>query len=162
MAAPAFIVDRNVGKLARWLRLMGYDAILFGEGEDNKMIAAALAENRMILTRDTSISRRRLVATGRLKVFLFDSDEPQDQLHNLIATLGLDPLLAPFSRCLEDNRPLVECSREEVAGRVPPYVFKTQQQYRECPGCRRIYWRGTHWQAMMEELKRFAAYRGKE
>ncbi len=159
MTAPAFIVDRNVGKLARWLRLMGYDAVLFSDEEDNIMIAAALAENRIILTRDTSIPRRRLATSGRLRVFLFVSDEPQEQLRRLVAGLCLDPLLAPFSRCLEDNRLLVERSREEVAGRVPPYVFKTQQQYRECPGCHRIYWRGTHWQAMMEELKRFASYR---
>jgi uncharacterized protein with PIN domain len=158
MAAPAFIVDQNVGKLARWLRMMGYDAVLFGEGEDDKMIAAALAEDRTILTRDTRIPRRRLATSGRLKVFLLKGDEPEDQLRQAVSALGLDPSLAPFSRCLEDNQPLVERSLEEVAGRVPPYVFKTQQQYRECPGCHRIYWRGTHWQAMMEELKKFAAY----
>jgi hypothetical protein len=159
MAAPAFIVDQNVGKLARWLRMMGYDAILFAGGEDDIMISAALAEDRIILTRDTRIPKRRLAVTGRLKVFLLECDEPADQLRRVVPGLGLDPAFAPFSRCLEDNGLLIERTREEVAGRVPPYVFKTQLKYRECPGCHRIYWRGTHWRAMTEELNKFTAYR---
>ena len=162
MSAPAFIVDRNVGRLARWLRMMGYDAVLFGEEGDDKMIATALGQGRTILTRDTGIPRRRLATTGRLGVFLLDSDNPAEQIRRLVLGLGLDPLLAPFSRCLEDNRPLVERTRDEVASRVPPYVFKTQPEFRECPSCHRIYWRGTHWRAMTEELKRFAGYKKKE
>jgi len=154
MAAQAFIVDQNVGKLARWLRMMGYDAVLFGGGEDDKMIAAALAEGRTILTRDTGIPKRRLATTGRLKVFLLESEEPEEQLRRLARGLGLDTMMAPFSRCLEDNHPLVERTREEAAGRVPPYVLGTQRQFRECPACHRIYWRGTHWQAMTRKLKK--------
>jgi uncharacterized protein with PIN domain len=62
-----FIVDNNVGKLAKWLRIMGYDALLFTEEDDGKMVKVALAQNRVILTKDTQIMRRRLVTTGRLK-----------------------------------------------------------------------------------------------
>jgi uncharacterized protein with PIN domain len=72
----------------------------------------------------------------------------------VIDTLHIDFQSRPFTVCLECNNPLEERSREEVKERVPPYVFQTQQQYMECPVCHRIYWRGTHWQAMLRKLER--------
>jgi uncharacterized protein with PIN domain len=152
--AARFIVDHNVGKLAKWLRMIGYDALFFNGNDDSAMIDAALAEGRVILTRDTGIVKRRLVTSGKLKAVLLTSDEPALQIKQVIADLKLDIHFMPFSICLECNRTLVERSREEVRERVPPYVFKTQNQYMECPACHRIYWRGTHWQAMNRKLAR--------
>ena len=154
--AARFIVDHNVGKLAKWLRMMGYDTLFFNGSDDSAMIAAALAEGRIILTRDTGIVKRRLVTSGKLKAVLLTSDEPVLQMKQVIAALKLDICFKPFSICLECNRTLVERSREEVRERVPPYVFKTQNQYMECPACHRIYWRGTHWQAMKRKLAKFS------
>lgn len=151
-----FIVDNNVGKLARWLRMMGYDAVFFKGDDDGDMVATALAEGRVILTRDTQIVKRRLVTNGRLKVVLFSSDEPEQQLRQVMAALELDAYFQPFTICLECNRPLEARSQEQVEGRVPPYVFKTQSQYMECPACHRLYWRGTHWRAMMTKLSQLA------
>jgi len=148
-----FIVDHNVGKLAKWLRLMGYDTLFFKGSSDSQMIAMAMAENRVILTRDTQIMRRRVVANGRLKAILIQSDEPEQQMRQVMDTLRLDCQFQPFSICLECNQPLAERSKEEVKDQVPPYVFQTQSQYMECPGCHRIYWRGTHWQAMTRKLE---------
>ena len=148
-----FIVDHNVGKLAKWLRLMGYDTLFFKGSSDSQMIAMAMAENRVILTRDTQIMRRRVVANGRLKAILIQSDEPEQQMRQVMDTLRLDCQFQPFSICLECNQPLVERSREQVKDQVPPYVFQTQSQYMECPACHRIYWRGTHWQAMTRKLE---------
>jgi len=153
--APKFIVDSNVGKLAKWLRIMGYDARFFEGSSDSQMVAIALAENRVILTRDTQIMRRRLVTSGQLKAILIQSDEPERQMRQVIDALKLDCQFQPFSICLECNQPLVERSREQVKELVPPYVFQTQNQYMECPACHRIYWRGTHWQAMTKNLKKF-------
>ncbi len=153
--AARFIVDHNVGKLAKWLRMMGYDTLFFNGSDDSAMIAAALAEGRIILTRDTGIIKRRLVTSGKLKAVLLTSDEPALQMKQVIAALKLDIHFRPFSICLECNRILVERSREEAREWVPPYVFKTQNQYMECPACHRIYWRGTHWQAMKRKLARF-------
>jgi len=150
-----FIVDHNVGKLAKWLRIMGYDAWFFEGSSDSQMIATALAENRVILTRDTQIMRRRLVTSGQLKAILIQSDEPERQIRQVIDILKLDCQFQPFSICLECNQPLVERSREQVKDLVPPYVFQTKSQYMECPACHRIYWRGTHWQAMTKNLKKF-------
>ncbi len=153
--ASRFIVDHNVGKLAKWLRVMGYDTLFFNGSNDSRMIATALAERRVILTRDTQIMQRRVVTKGQLKAVLIKSDRPELQMHQVIETLNLDCQFRPFTICLECNQTLVVRSKEQVKDLVPPYVFQTQSQYMECPTCQRIYWRGTHWQAMTERLKQF-------
>ena len=149
-----FIADNNVGRLAKWLRIMGYDTIFFNAENDSKMIATALAEGRVILTRDTQIMKRRVVTSGQLKAILIKSDEPEQQTRQVIATLNLDCQYKPFTICLECNEPLLERTQQQVKDLVPPYVFQTQNQYVECPACHRIYWRGTHWQAMTRKLEK--------
>ncbi|MFC2051231.1 Mut7-C RNAse domain-containing protein [Chloroflexota bacterium] len=151
-----FIVDNNVGKLTRWLRMMGYDTLFFDGEDDWQMVRIALDEGRVMLTRDTQIMKRGVVATGRLKSILIQSDRPELQMQQVMETLSLKSRFRPFILCLECNQLLVERSREEVKERVPPYVFKTQNQYMECPACHRIYWMGTHWQAMTRKLEKFA------
>ena len=152
-----FIVDHNVGKLARWLRMLGFDSLFFSGSDDSHMVKQALAEGRIILTRDTEIMKRRVINNGRLNAVLIESEEPERQIQQLMATLDLKGQSRPFSICLECNQPLVERSPAEVRERVPPYVFRTQTQYMECPACRRIYWRGTHWKAMMLKLEKLAS-----
>lgn len=153
--APKFIVDHNVGKLAKWLRMMGYDTLFFNGGNDSCMIATALTEGRVILTRDTQIMRRRVVTSGQLKAILIKSDEPERQKYQVVETLNLNCQFKPFTICLECNQLLEERSKQQVKDLVPPYVFQTQSQYMECPACHRIYWRGTHWQAMSRNLEKF-------
>ena len=150
-----FFADNNVGKLAKWLRMMGYDTLFFNGSDDSSMIAIALAEGRVILTRDTQIMRRRVVTSGQLKAILIQGDEPEQQMRQVIDSLNLDCQFRPFTICLECNQPLLPRSKEQVKDLVPPYVFQTQVKYVECPTCHRIYWRGTHWQAMTEKLKKF-------
>ncbi len=150
-----FMVDSNVGSLARWLRMLGYDSLFFDSGHDSLMIAIALSENRVVITRDREIVRRREVARGQLKVVLITSDLPEQQMRQLVETLNLDCQSKPFSLCLECNRPLEERDRQQVKDLVPAYVFQTQSQFRQCPACRRIYWRGSHWQAMNQRIEGF-------
>ncbi|MFP3879430.1 MAG: DUF5615 family PIN-like protein [Dehalococcoidia bacterium] len=148
-----FIADNNVGKLARWLRLIGYDTLLFRQKDDNGMISAALNEDRVILTKDAEFMKRRLVTSGKLKAILIETDDPRDQAKAVADALDLDYHFKPFSLCLECNRALVPRSREEVQSLVPPHVFQTQTQYTQCPTCHRVYWPGTHWQAMVKKLQ---------
>ena len=150
-----FFADNNVGKLAKWLRMMGYDTLFFNGSDDSHMVAIALAEGRVILTRDTQIMRRRVVTSGQLKAILIRGDKPEQQMHQVVDSLNLDCQFRPFTICLECNQPLLPRSKEQVKDLVPPYVFQTQVKYVECPTCHRIYWRGTHWQAMTEKLKKF-------
>ena len=154
MSDYRFIVDHNAGKLFKWLRMMGYDSLFFNGSDDSDMVKLALAERRIILTRDTAIMKRRVVTKGQLGAILLDSEEPEQQMRQVIERLELDCQFRPFTLCLECNEPLEERTRDEIEGRVPPYVYKTQQQYMECPACHGIYWRGTHWEAMMRILEK--------
>ena len=151
-----FIVDSNVGKLTKWLRIMGYDTVFFNGSNDSRMVAIALDEQRVILTRDTQIMKRRVITSGRLKAILIQSDESELQMHQVIKALHLDCQSKLFTLCLECNQPLMEKSKQQVKELVPPYVFQTHDQYMECPACHRIYWRGTHWQAMTKRLKKWS------
>jgi uncharacterized protein with PIN domain len=155
MENTSFIADENVGKLGRLLRLAGFDTALFS-GEDRDMVRQALREGRIVLTRDTRIRLVRPAQQGQLKVITLTTDKPQEQLCQVMRELGAAEQARPFSRCIECNQPLAERTREQVAQRVPPYVYATQALYRECVGCGRIYWRGTHWQAMARLLETLA------
>ena len=149
-----FIVDDNVGRLAKWLRMIGYDAWFSNNTDDGRLIHIAMKENRVLLTRDTQIMQRRVITGGKLKALLVKDDNPKEQLRQVIAELNLNCLSRQFTRCLECNHLLEPRSKEEVRDLVPPYVSHTQSQYMQCPQCQRIYWRGTHWQRMKQELER--------
>ncbi len=157
MDSPRFIVDINVGKLARWLRMLGFDATLFGHGEDFRLIKQALAEGRVLVTKDSRLMQRRVITTGRLRSVLVNGDRPEEQMRQVITRLGLEGPFRPFTRCLEDNHLLLERRPDEVADLVPAYVRQTQTRFRQCPACKRVYWPGTHWQAMLEKLREFTS-----
>jgi uncharacterized protein with PIN domain len=148
-----FMVDHNVGKLAKWLRMMGYDTLFFDGPDDADMIAAALTERRVVLTKDAQLIKRRVVTSGRLRVVCIKGDRPELQIKQVVRDLSLDHEFKPFTICLECNEPLMPRTREGVKDRVPPYVFKTQSEYVECLKCHRIYWKGTHWQGMVKRLE---------
>jgi len=152
-----FIVDSNVGRLARWLRIAGFDTVFINDIDDNRLVRQALAEGRVLLTKDTQILKRRVATTRRLKVILIESEKVKEQLRQVVKELKLADEIKPFTLCLECNQPLVPKERDEVKDLVPPYVFKTQTQYMECPACHRVYWRGTHWQRMSRELEKIVS-----
>ncbi|MBT9160813.1 MAG: hypothetical protein DDT26_02109 [Dehalococcoidia bacterium] len=133
--------------------MLGYDALFINGLDDNELVRIALKEGRVLLTRDTGILRRGVAFTGKIKVVLIEADNVREQLRQVVEALHLESGSDPFSLCLECNEPLIPRGREEVRDLVPPYVFRTQEQYVQCPGCNRIYWRGTHWQRMNEELE---------
>ncbi len=149
-----FLADENVGKLAKRLRMIGYDAVSINGLDDNEVVRIALKEGRALLTKDNGIMRRRVVFNGKIKAIFIEADDVKAQLRQVVEALDLKPDSNPFSRCMECNEPLVPRTREEVRELVPPYVFKNHAQYMQCPKCGRIYWRGTHWQRMNNELAR--------
>ena len=151
MEEPRFVVDVNVGRLAKWLRVLGYDALFPADVEDNELLRIALREERIIVTRDSGLAERHLATSGRLKVVLIRADNLKDQLGQVVRSLDLDAT-HQFSRCIRCNEPLGSLSRESVRDRVPDYVYKTQQEYAGCPLCHRIFWRGTHWVNMQRDL----------
>ena len=149
--APRFVVDVNVGRLAKWLRVMGYDSLFIPDADDGELLRIAREQNRTVVTKDRYILERRLVTAGHVRVVLVASDDFREQIRQVAETLGLD-LRNGFSLCIECNKPLRSIDKERVSDRVPPFVFTTQQHFYECPNCGKLYWRGTHWRNMRAEL----------
>ncbi len=145
-----FIVDVNVGKLAKWLRILGFDTLFINPIEDGDLVEIARREQRIVLTKDTHIAERRPVTSGQVRVVLVEGDRVLDQLRFLAGKLELRGPFNAFSRCLRCNVELEPVDRSLVRDRVPPYVYRTQQRYMTCPRCGKIYWPGTHWQRMRE------------
>ncbi|MBI4331859.1 MAG: Mut7-C RNAse domain-containing protein [Chloroflexi bacterium] len=156
---PRFIVDSNAGKLARWLRLIGYDTLYYREGPDRDMLATAIAEDRIVLTRDTRIFEQKVITGGRIKAILLEDDSTEKQLKQVTSALNLDLFHHPLSRCLECNAPLAPAAPEEVRDIVPPFVFKKQTRFFRCPACHRVYWEGSHKKAIETRLKKLVGER---
>ena len=151
LVKPRFLADCNVGRLARWLRALGYDASYHARIGDAELVREAAAESRVLLTRDRDLTKRRVIQTGVVRAILIRDDEVTKQLRQVFAELGLE-LKEALTRCIECNAELQSRVPATVAERVPPYVRLTQSKYSECPDCGRIYWAGTHWQRMREVL----------
>ena len=151
LVKPRFLADCNVGRLARWLRALGYDASYHARIEDAELVREAAAESRVLLTRDRDLTKRRVIQSGVVRAILIRDDEVTKQLRQVFAELGLE-LKEALTRCIECNSELQPRVPSTVAERVPPYVRATQSRYSECPDCGRIYWAGTHWQRMREVL----------
>ena len=109
-----FILDSNVGKLAKWLRIAGFDTLFFKDIDDSKLVRIALKEERILLTRDAGILERRLITSGKLKAILIDDEDVRGQLRQVVATFGLAERLEPFTRCAECNEPLMLKDKEEI------------------------------------------------
>lgn len=137
-----------LGKLARWLRMLGYDALYGRQLTDSHLIRLSVSEDRIVLTRHRELAKR--VPGGRS--VLINSTGVLEQLKELSAKLQLRPHFRS-SRCSLCNLLLKNVGREELGGRAPPYVLATQDEFRECPGCGRIYWKGTHWNRIVRDLR---------
>ena len=148
------MVDVNVGRLAKWLRVMGYDTLFVPNVDDTELLRIAREQKRIALTRDRHIMERRAVRASQVEVVLLQSDDFREQMKQVTEDLGLD-FQKGFSLCIECNVALQEIGKESIQDRVPPFVYRTQDQFLVCPDCRKLYWRGTHWQNMKKELVGF-------
>jgi uncharacterized protein with PIN domain len=146
-----FAADRMLGRLAKWLRVLGFDVIYGQHLTGYGLIRAARAEARLILTRDRSLKQKQPPP------FIFvDSDHYGDQLRQVIRECGLKPGEGLFSRCLECNAVLQPRNKETVQKLVPPYVYASQDSFSWCPVCQRVYWPATHHEKMLAALRKIA------
>ena len=146
-----FIVDNNVGKLATWLRALGYDTVFINPVDDGELVRIARDEDRVILTKDRGILRRRLITSRAVRALEIQGDDWRDQLQQVVRAFDLrtEPT---FTRCIECNVELRDQPRGSAQAHVPPFVFRTQEHFLVCPSCNRHYWQGTHWQRMTGDL----------
>lgn len=141
-----FVADAMLGTLAKWLRILGYDTIFDVNLDDNQLVRIARAQGRVLLTRDTELARRRNV-----DVLSIESTQLASQVRQVIRELSLEPDRS-FARCPICNQALEALEPSEAAKRVPPYVARTHEHFTHCTVCDRVFWHGTHWQTMDEQL----------
>jgi len=146
---PRFLFDRMLGRLCKKMRLLGFDSKLNPDGETGRFLINAEREGRVAVT----MAKRREERPGP-KPLILESVGTKEQIVELFAKLGVTPEFAPFTRCLECNEALVEENRESVRDEVPPFVARTFDEFYRCPSCNRIYWQGTHYDAMKKEIER--------
>jgi len=143
------LLTRELGRLAKWLRILGIDAGYFSEENTSSLIIQALKDDRMILTRNHRIPQAR-----GMKVVLINSERIKEQITEALGALGIKPdLKMMFTRCIICNEELVYIEKEKIRERVPEYVFNTQKDFINCPKCNRIYWQGTHWGNVTKTLE---------
>lgn len=145
-----FVIDAMLGRLAHWLRAMGYDAVYLGPADDGWLLSLARAESRVLLTRDAKLAQ----AAGRLGC-LVRAEDVDSQVLETVAKLGLCPdETAWLSRCLVCNTRLEARAKDVVRDSVPPRVFARHDEFWRCPGCARVYWAGSHADRILDRLVR--------
>jgi uncharacterized protein len=142
-----FLADNMLGRLATWLRLLGYDTLYLPHADDPELARVARMQDRILLTRDVELTRRRGV-----RHLLIESERVEFQVRQVLCAFDLSAREA-FSRCAECNVPLDGTSKESVIASVPPYVYQTLDRFRRCAQCGRVYWRGTHWARMVSQIE---------
>jgi uncharacterized protein with PIN domain len=144
-----FLLDVHLGKLARILRLLGFDSAWDAAWDDEAIIRRSLSERRVILTRDLGILKQRRVTHG----YWLRNQEPEAQAAEVIDALDLRSRVQPFTRCLECNDEIHTVDAADVCNEVPPGVLRRFDDFRRCGGCGRVYWRGSHYDRMRERIR---------
>jgi uncharacterized protein len=150
---PRFIADAHLGGLAPLLRLAGFDTLYDNHYPDADIEALALAENRIVLSRDRELLKRRSITHGCYIRTL----RPREQLREVFERLDLAGSAQPFRLCLMCNAPLRRIAREEVGDRAPDGVLERHDLFVTCDVCRRVFWEGTHWKKMRALMECMAA-----
>jgi len=148
-----FVLTIELGRLVKWLRILGFDTEYFTAKNLSSLVITALREDRIILTRNLRIAQ----APG-IKLFKIKEDLVIEQLKQIIQDLELKlDQERLFSRCIICNSELKPIDKKAAEGKVPEYVFKTQEEFSWCPTCDKIYWSGTHWGNVKDTLKEIGA-----
>ncbi len=148
MDVPRFAADRMLGRLARWLRVLGFDTVYRADLPGWRLIALAAREGRVVLTRDKRLRDPR----GQTRIIRIRSDRFRGQLRELDREIPLGGVGSRPSRCVECNVEVEPLAPADVPPSVPEYVRATQRSFRRCPRCRRIYWNATHRERMEAEI----------
>ncbi|HVP91038.1 MAG TPA: Mut7-C RNAse domain-containing protein [Terriglobales bacterium] len=145
-----FVADCMLGRLAKWLKILGFDVLYLSKAEDRDLVELARREGRVLLTRDTGLIEKTRKRKNRLFIA---SDNWEDQFVQVLDEFGLWDEVRPNSRCIECNRPLKPLSRERARNLVTPYVLEHASSFALCPDCGRVFWQGTHYGDMERKIE---------
>lgn len=141
---PKFVNDVHLGRLARYMRMAGFDTLYENDFTNADLIKISLEERRTILTKDREILKRNEVSHG----YWVRNEDAGKQLKELTERFHLQKQIKEFTRCLGCNSLLAEVEKEKILSRLPPKVKKWHNEFYECPGCKKIYWEGSHFEKM--------------
>jgi len=141
-----FVADVHLGRLARYLRLLGFDTRYATDLDDSELVAISVRERRILLTRDVGLLKHKALTRG----YWVRATDADRQLAEIVRALSLEKDLRPFTRCMICNTGTRLIARARIEGRVPPRVFRRLRRFSCCPGCGRIYWRGTHFRRLAD------------
>ncbi len=154
---PLFLLDAHLGRLARLLRLLGFDSIYDGKWTVSGIMAAVLREpGRILLTRSRALLKRNYITRG----YWIRSSEPEEQLKDVLRRFDLFSLISPFTLCLVCNGRIESVNKAAVHEQLPERVRLLFEDFTRCPSCRRIYWQGTHHEKMQAFIRKIQAGRG--
>ena len=159
-----FFCDEQLGKLSRWLRIIGQDTAYERAIADADLLARAAAEARIVLTRDhhlPKLARKNSAPDRAPQVIVLAENYPALQLREVVELFRDRMQISIFSRCPVCNAETVKVAKEEVAAQLPPFVAASQQEFTRCPGCGRVYWQATH-RARVDLVLRDLLEEGKE
>ena len=139
-----FVLDGHLGKLARHLRLLGFDARYANDPTDVDLVAISNSERRVLLTRDVGLLKRGSVTHG----CFVQSTDPREQVREILSRFQLADRIDPYTRCLACNGSLEPIDKQDVADRLPPKTRELYDEFKSCTTCRKIYWRGAHHQRL--------------
>lgn len=145
-----FIADLHLGRLAAYLRMLGFDTLYRSDAPDHWLAETAAAEGRLLLTRDRRLLMYKIVRWG----YCPRSLEPEEQLREVVARYELKPYIRPFARCLRCNTPLETVEKAAILHRLEPLTRLYYDEFRRCPHCDQIYWRGSHYERMQALIAR--------
>ena len=161
---PRFLADDMVGKLTRWLRIIGLDVASAGRVDDNDLVRRALAEDRVLLTRharllDVITDKELKPRRGEVKWIVLKNPNYLEQIDQVLGEsgLGIDEARL-FTRCLVCNSLLEPAAKEDVAGEVPEFTYAIQEEYARCRTCNKVFWRGTHTDRILAKLRRLKSW----
>lgn len=139
-----FIVDCMLGKLAKWLKILGFDAVFFSKIEDSELLDLAREERRTLLTRDTGLIEQ----AKNIDTLFIESEDWNDQIEQVLDEFRLWQDIQPYSRCIECNAVLKNLPKRRARNLVTPFVYEQADSFAICPACGRVFWKGTHHQDM--------------
>lgn len=146
---PCFATEKTLGKLTKWLRLLGFDTLYEGDLTGKKFIDT-LENDRILLTRTLRIRNQ----FASRKLIFIESNHLEPQLKQIFRELGLKAnQTRPFSRCLQCNLPIVAVSKNGLWGRIPDFIFETHDYFNQCPQCKRVFWPGSHTRKSLAKIR---------
>jgi len=147
---PRFILDNHLGKLATYLRILGFDTNYHNDYQDDELAQITVDEDRILLTRDRQLLMRKTIQYG----YWVRSLQPEKQIVEITQRFDLSDLITPFRRCLRCNIPLEPMEKNSIQHRLEPLTKKYFQEFHTCPTCDRIYWKGSHYDRMVKLIAR--------